>query len=116
MEPLSGSHSHLTEAELLQDRSLSSLEKLFKSRYKTASKSTDFPMYLSKRSLVSFKKDSSHFSFEILKGREEQWSLRVAGHEAASGERRMKIGAGGNNVDTPLLPQHQRSPFQLHWH
>lgn len=108
-----------TQVELLQDCSPSSLEKLFKSRYKRASKSTDFSMHLSKRSLVSFKEDSILFSFEVLKGQEGQWSLMVAGHEAASGDRRMGrlcTGMGGNKVDIPLLPQNQRSPFQHHWH
>lgn len=68
MEPLPGSHSHFTQVELLQDCSLSSSEKLFKSRYKKTSKSTDFSVYSSKRSLVSFKKDSILFSCEVLKG------------------------------------------------
>lgn len=114
MEPLPGSHSHFTQVELLQDCSLSSSEKLFKSRYKKTSKSTDFSVYSSKRSLVSFKKDSILFSCEVLKGQEEQWSLMVAGHEAAFGERRMGRmcpGMGGNKVDTPLLPQNQRFPI-----
>lgn len=45
-------------------------------------RSTDFFQALTKRSQVSFKKDSSRFSSEALRGAEEQWSLPVLGHKA----------------------------------
>lgn len=46
------------------------------------SRSTDFSMCLSEKSPVCFKMDSSHFSCEVLEGKEEQWSPLVLGHKA----------------------------------